>query len=205
VGGPSAKRTFDLVGAGLLLVLTSPLIALMAVAIRVDSPGPTFFVQRRVGLGGREFRMFKFRSMCADAEARLSSLAHLNVGGSRLVRIPDDPRVTRLGAVLRRTSLDELPQFLNVIRGEMSLVGPRPQAPNEIAQYSARQRRRLSVLPGITGLWQVTARDNPSFDEWVRLDLEYIDTWSLWLDMKILLLTSWVVLRSARRRTGEIH
>jgi lipopolysaccharide/colanic/teichoic acid biosynthesis glycosyltransferase len=201
----SPKRAFDLVGAGLLLLLVSPLMAVMAVAVRLDSPGPTLFVQRRVGLNGREFQMFKFRSMCVDAEAQLPSLAHLNVGGSRLIRIRHDPRVTRLGALLRRTSLDELPQFLNVIRGEMSLVGPRPQAPNEVAMYSDEQRERLSVLPGITGLWQVTARDNPSFDEWVRLDREYIDSWSLLLDMKILLLTPWVVVRSASRRTGEIH
>ena len=186
-------------------MIASPVVGAIALKIRLEGDGPIFYGGRRIGLGGREFRMYKFRSMCADAEARLSSLAHLNVGGSQLVRIPNDPRVTRLGAILRRTSLDELPQFLNVIRGQMSLVGPRPQAPNEVAQYSARQRRRLSALPGITGLWQVTARDNPSFDEWVRLDLEYIDTWSLWLDMKILLLTTWVVLRSASRRTGEIH
>jgi lipopolysaccharide/colanic/teichoic acid biosynthesis glycosyltransferase len=130
--------------------------------------------------------MYKFRTMCADAERLLPQLAHRNLGGAYMIKIPGDPRVTRVGRFLRHTSLDELPQLINVLRGEMSLVGPRPQAPNEVALYTPHQRRRLHVLPGITGLWQVTARDNPSFDEWVRLDLAYIEHWSLWLDLRIL-------------------
>jgi lipopolysaccharide/colanic/teichoic acid biosynthesis glycosyltransferase len=132
--------------------------------------------------------------MYADAEKRLKDLAHLNQGGPFLIRIPNDPRVTRLGAILRKYSLDELPQIWNVIKGDMSLVGPRPQAPNEVAHYSAEHRRRLSVVPGVTGWWQVTARSDPRFQTMVAKDLEYIDNWSLWLDLKILLKTVGVVL-----------
>src|SRR2546428_4191301 len=166
------KRLLDIGWAAVVLTAMAPAMALMAIAVHLDSPGPVLFVQRRVGLGGREFRMFKFRSMCADAEQRLAGLAHLNVGGDPLVRIPGDPRVTRFGSFLRRTSLDELPQLLNVLKGDMSLVGPRPQSPTEVALYSSRQRARLSVPPGMTGLWQVCARDNPRFEEWIRLDPE---------------------------------
>ena|SRR5918912_2186909 len=198
------KRVVDLVLASALLVLAAPAMAAVAVAVRLDSPGPALFVQRRVGLRGREFRMFKFRSMCIDAEQRLAGLAHLNVGGDHLIRIPSDPRVTRLGSLLRRTSLDELPQLLNVLRGDMSLVGPRPQSPAEVALYSSRERARLEVPPGMTGLWQVTARDTPSFDEWIRLDLEYLERWSLRLDLEILARTPGVVLRTAHRSTGDM-
>jgi len=149
--------------------------------------------------------MYKFRTMCADAEARLPQLAHLNVGGAHLIRIRNDPRVTRLGSFLRRTSLDELPQLVNVVKGEMSLVGPRPQSPDEVALYSEGQRERLTVPPGMTGLWQVTARDEPRFDEWVRLDLQYIQQWSLPLDFKILLKTPAVMLRTIGRSTGDLN
>ena len=199
---PRLKRALDVGVSSLLLVLVSPLLLAVAIGVRLDSSGPVLFRQTRVGLNGGEFTMLKFRSMCADAEQRLAGLAHLNSGGSHLIRIPSDPRVTRLGAFLRRTSLDELPQLLNVLHGEMSLVGPRPQSPSEVALYTSLQRQRLSVLPGMTGLWQVTSRDNPSFDEWVRLDLDYIRRWSLGLDLKILLRTPLVVLGTANRRTG---
>jgi lipopolysaccharide/colanic/teichoic acid biosynthesis glycosyltransferase len=174
----------------------------IAIGVKVDSSGPAIFRQRRVGIDGREFTMLKFRSMSADAEQRLAGLAHLNAGGSRMIRIPSDPRVTRLGAFLRRSSLDEVPQLINVLRGEMSLVGPRPQSPSEVALYTSRQRQRLAVRPGMTGLWQVTSRDDPSFGEWMRLDLEYIQRWSLGLDLKILLRTPRVVLGTTNRRTG---
>jgi lipopolysaccharide/colanic/teichoic acid biosynthesis glycosyltransferase len=176
----------------------------VAIGIRLDSSGPAIFRQRRVGLDGREFTMLKFRSMGVDAEQRLAGLAHLNAGGNQLIRIQSDPRVTRLGAFLRRSSLDELPQLVNVLRGDMSLVGPRPQSPSEVALYSSRQRQRLGVRPGMTGLWQVMARDDPSFDEWVRLDLEYIQHWSLGLDLKILLRTPRIVLGTTNRRTGSL-
>jgi lipopolysaccharide/colanic/teichoic acid biosynthesis glycosyltransferase len=193
------KRALDVVLAVSLLVLLCPMMALIALGVRLDSRGPALFIQPRVGLHGREFMMFKFRSMCIGAEQMLSSLAHLNRGGTRLIRIDDDPRVTRLGAILRRTSLDELPQLFNVVKGDMSLVGPRPLEPKHAALLSSRDLERLSVPQGITGLWQVTARDNPSFEEWARLDLEYIRRWSLPLDLGILLRTPLVVLRSARR------
>ena len=188
-----------------LLVVVSPLLVLVAAGVRLDSPGPVLFVPGRVGRNGRVFRMYKFRTMCVDAEARLPQLAHLNVGGDRLIRIDNDPRVTRLGSFLRRTSLDELPQLVNVLRGEMSLVGPRPQSPDEVALYSDGQRERLAVPPGMTGLWQVTARDNPTFDEWIRLDLQYIRQWSIGLDLKILLKTPAVMVRTVSRSTGDLN
>jgi lipopolysaccharide/colanic/teichoic acid biosynthesis glycosyltransferase len=148
--------------------------------------------------------MYKFRTMWTDAEERLPQLAHLNAGGNHLIRIANDPRVTRFGSFLRRTSLDELPQLMNVIKGEMSLVGPRPQSPAEVSKYSARQLERLNVPPGMTGLWQVTARDDPEFDEWIRLDLQYIERWSLRLDLRILLKTPAVMLRTVNRSTGDM-
>ena|SRR3989440_1012952 len=198
------KRVIDVVlGAGLLIVL-SPLLALVALVVLLDSPGPAIFVQPRIGEGGRCFQMFKFRTMCADAEQRLGELAHLNAGGGQLIRIRNDPRVTRFGSLLRRTSLDELPQLVNVVKGEMSLVGPRPQSPSEVRLYSAAQRRRLEVPPGMTGLWQVTARDDPSFDRWIKFDLDYIDHWSLALDLKILFKTPTVMLGTVNRSTGEL-
>jgi len=147
---PRLKRVIDLSVSSLLLILVSPLMLAVAIGVRLDSSGPALFRQTRVGLDGREFTMLKFRSMCADAEQRLAGLAHLNSGGSRLIRIPSDPRVTRLGAFLRRTSLDELPQLLNVLRGEMSLVGPRPQSPGEVALYTSQQRQPRATTPPLT-------------------------------------------------------
>lgn len=199
------KRAMDVTLGSLLLLLASPLLALVAAGVRLDSSGPILFVQTRIGRGGRPFRMFKFRTMCVDAEARLPQLAHLNHGGNRLIRIDNDPRVTRLGSFLRRTSLDELPQLINVLKGEMSLVGPRPQSPDEVALYSDDQRERLAVQPGITGLWQVTSRDDPRFDEWIRLDLQYIRHWNLGLDLKILLKTPSVMVRTVSRSTGDLN
>jgi lipopolysaccharide/colanic/teichoic acid biosynthesis glycosyltransferase len=202
VAGQRLKRVIDVGVSSLVLLMASPLMLAIAIGVKVDSSGPAIFRQRRVGIDGREFTMLKFRSMSADAEQRLAGLAHLNAGGSRMIRIPSDPRVTRLGAFLRRSSLDEVPQLINVLRGEMSLVGPRPQSPSEVALYTSRQRQRLAVRPGMTGLWQVTSRDDPSFAEWMRLDLEYIQRWSLGLDLKILLRTPRVVLGTTNRRTG---
>jgi lipopolysaccharide/colanic/teichoic acid biosynthesis glycosyltransferase len=198
------KRLLDITFSSIFLTAAAPAMALIAIAVRLDSPGPALFVQRRVGLEGRVFRMLKFRSMCVDAEQRLAALAHLNVGGDHLVRIPADPRVTRFGSFLRRTSLDELPQLVNVLKGDMSLVGPRPQSPGEVALYSRRERARLSVRPGMTGLWQISARDNPRFEEWIRLDLEYIERWSLLLDLQIMLRTPTVLLRTVPRSTGDM-
>jgi exopolysaccharide biosynthesis polyprenyl glycosylphosphotransferase len=195
IGAPSlqtpqfvAKRLMDIVGSVAALVVTAPLWLVIAVLIRLDSPGPVFFRQERVGIGGRRFRMLKFRTMRCGADDEKESVAHLNVSGDpRLFKIPNDPRISRVGHFLRRWSLDELPQFLNVIGGSMSLVGPRPFFERDFAAYEAHHFRRLGAKPGITGMWQVYGRSSVlDFEEVVRLDTEYIDRWSLWLDLKIL-------------------
>jgi exopolysaccharide biosynthesis polyprenyl glycosylphosphotransferase len=182
----ATKRTVDLVASLVGAVILSPVMLAIGLLVRFDDGGPVFFRQRRVGLHGRPFDVIKFRSMRPDAEARLAELEHLNEIQGRAFKITNDPRITRIGRVLRRTSLDELPQLLNVIRGEMSLVGPRPPLPSEVEGYDLWHRRRLSMKPGITGLWQVRDRSSANFDTWVEADLEYIDRWSLWLDLKIL-------------------
>ncbi len=185
----AAKRLLDVLASGAGLVVLSPLLLAIAVAIVMDDSKPILFRQDRIGLHGRPFRVVKFRSMSRDAEARLAGLEHRNEITGSAFKLTDDPRTTRVGRFLRRTSLDELPQLLNVLRGEMSLVGPRPPLPGEVDGYDLWHRRRLSMKPGITGLWQVRARREPEFDRWVAADLEYIDRWSLWLDVKILLRT----------------
>jgi exopolysaccharide biosynthesis polyprenyl glycosylphosphotransferase len=183
------KRVVDVAIAGAALAVGAPVFLLVALAVRLSGPGPVVFVQRRVGLNGREFEMFKFRSMVPDAEARREGLLDRNEMSGPVFKIRDDPRVTAVGRFLRRTSLDEIPQFWNVLRGEMSLVGPRPPLPSEVVRYERWQRRRLSVKPGVTGMWQVSGRNEVDFDAWMRLDLSYIDQWSLWLDLKIFVLT----------------
>jgi exopolysaccharide biosynthesis polyprenyl glycosylphosphotransferase len=182
----AAKRLVDVVVAAAGLVALSPVFALIALSIRREDGAPALFRQTRVGLHGRTFEMLKFRSMTPDAEARKAELEHANEVNGSAFKVTDDPRVTRTGRRLRRFSLDELPQLWNVLRGDMSLVGPRPPLPEEVAGYDLWHRRRLSMKPGITGLWQVRARRDPEFDRWVAADLEYIDRWSLWLDLKIL-------------------
>jgi exopolysaccharide biosynthesis polyprenyl glycosylphosphotransferase len=182
--GLAAKLALDLVGSVALLIILSPILAAVALAIRVRDGSPIFFRQARVGLHGRPFQVLKFRTMVADAEARYSEV--VDRSDPRAFKLDDDPRVTSLGAFLRRTSLDELPQLWNVLRGEMSLVGPRPAPQREVEGYDVWHRRRLSMKPGITGLWQVMARGHDDFDERASLDLDYIDRWSLWLDVKIL-------------------
>ncbi|MEA2626696.1 MAG: hypothetical protein QOD06_2741 [Candidatus Binatota bacterium] len=184
------KEAFDRVGALALLGVLSPLLALIAIAIRVDSPGPMLFVQERLGLRKRRFRLYKFRTMIEGAEEQREALEARNESSPPAFKIREDPRVTRVGRWLRRLSLDELPQLWNVLRGEMSFVGPRPPLPQEVARYEGWQRRRLTMKPGISGLWQVMGRGRPiDFADWVRLDLEYIDNWSLALDARILLRT----------------
>jgi len=201
-GGPglAAKRALDLLVSAVLLLLLAPLLAAIAVATLRDSPGPVLFRQRRVGLNGREFTFFKFRSMRVGAEAELALLRAQNEMDGPVFKMRQDPRVTRVGQFLRKTSLDELPQFWNVLRGEMSLVGPRPPLPAEVRQYQPWQRRRLSVKPGITCTWQVSGRNEIDFERWMRLDLEYIDRWSFWGDVGICLQTIPAVLfaRGAR-------
>lgn len=188
------KRCLDVVGAMVGLIFTAVLFPFIALAIKLDSPGPLFFGQSRVGLSGRIFTCWKFRSMYADAEKRKKELLHLNEMNGAIFKIKDDPRITRVGKFLRKTSLDELPQFWNVLWGEMSLVGTRPPTPDEVKKYENWHRKRICIKPGITGLWQVSGRNQiQDFDQVVRLDLEYIDRWTLWLDIKILLKTFWVV------------
>jgi exopolysaccharide biosynthesis polyprenyl glycosylphosphotransferase len=182
----AAKRAFDLFEAAVALLVLSPIFLVVAVAIRLESPGPIFFRQRRVGVYGREFNLYKFRSMYQDAEARLESLRARNEVSGPVFKMRDDPRVTRVGRFIRRASIDELPQFWNVLRGEMSVVGPRPPLPSEVKQYERWQHRRHSVKPRITCTWQVSGRSQISFEQWMELDLRYIDSWSLWQDVKIL-------------------
>jgi exopolysaccharide biosynthesis polyprenyl glycosylphosphotransferase len=191
------KRAIDAVGSGVLLLLAAPIIGAAAVAIKLTSPGPVFFRQNRCGLYGRRFEMLKLRTMVLDAEDRQTTLLDLNEMDGPVFKIKNDPRVTKVGAILRRFSIDELPQLWNVLRGDMSLVGPRPPIPLEVARYQTFERRRLSVRPGITCLWQVNGRNAIDFADWVKLDVEYIDTWSLKNDFKILLRTIPVVLNGS--------
>lgn len=183
------KRLFDLLVSGVMFIIFLPLLVVLAIAIKVDSPGPILYRSRRVGRGGKTFTFFKLRSMVRDAEKERERLAHLNEVSGPVFKIAKDPRTTRIGRILRRTSLDELPQLLNVLHGDMSIVGPRPPIPEEVAQYELWQRRRLAVKPGITCLWQVSGRSRLGFDEWMRLDMEYVERRGLALDMKILLRT----------------
>ncbi|HEX8346597.1 MAG TPA: sugar transferase [Actinoplanes sp.] len=196
-GARMVKDVVDRVGAVLLLLVLAPVLLGVALCVKLTSRGPVLFRQVRVGRDGREFRIFKFRSMYVDAEARLAELRHLNEHDGVLFKMRDDPRVTPVGRWLRRLSLDELPQLLNVVTGQMSLVGPRPPLPAEVAAYADDVRRRLAVKPGMTGLWQVSGRSDLPWDEAVRLDLRYVENWSLSLDLVILLRTITAVLRSS--------
>jgi exopolysaccharide biosynthesis polyprenyl glycosylphosphotransferase len=190
------KRVSDIVFVSLGLLALAPLLALIALAVKLDSPGPVFYGQLRVGKDGRQFRMLKFRSMVVNAEKRLEDLLAHNEATGPLFKMRRDPRVTRVGRFIRRWSLDELPQLFNVLRGEMSLVGPRPPLPSEIAKYEDWQLGRLRAVPGVTGLWQVSGRSEVPFHDMVRLDLHYIRNWSLSLDVEILLRTIPAVLTS---------
>jgi lipopolysaccharide/colanic/teichoic acid biosynthesis glycosyltransferase len=192
-----AKRAFDVVVCIVLLPALLVLMAICAVAIRLDSPGPIFFSQLRTGRHGRRFRMYKFRTMVKDAEAMKASLAHLSIVPPPDFKVIDDPRITRVGEVLRSTSLDELPQIFNVLMGDMSLVGPRPTSFSH-ATYRLWHTERLEVRPGITGLWQVHGRNETTFDERLRMDIAYLDQMSFGLDLRILLLT----FASVVRRSG---
>ena len=183
------KRAIDVVGAVLGLVLTLPIWLIVIAAIKLDSRGPVFFVRRRCGLFGRTFPCYKFRTMYVGSEHRREGLQSENEQSGPAFKMRDDPRVTRVGRFLRRYSIDELPQLLNVLLGRMSLVGPRPPLPEEVAQYEIDHRGRLCMRPGITCLWQVAGRAEIGFADWVRLDMEYIERWSLWLDLGILVLT----------------
>jgi exopolysaccharide biosynthesis polyprenyl glycosylphosphotransferase len=183
------KRIIDLTCSMIGLVLLSPLMLVTALAIKLTSPGPVFYKQTRCGLYGRRFKLTKFRTMVDGAEDRLWEIKHLNEMDGPVFKMRNDPRVTPLGNILRKSSIDELPQLWNVIKGEMSIVGPRAPLLEEVRHYSTSQRRRLSVKPGITCLWQVSGRSNVSFQRWMDMDLEYIDNWSVWLDLVIMLKT----------------
>lgn len=184
------KRLLDIAVSAVLLVLLLPVFLAVALAIRLEDPGPVFFKQTRVGRWGTLFTMWKFRSMFTDAEERKQALMAANeMAGGVIFKMKDDPRITRVGRIIRKTSIDELPQLWNVLKGEMSLVGPRPPVPQEVNQYSLSDRRRLEVIPGITCIWQVSGRSDIPFDRQVELDVQYIQSQSLWTDLKILLKT----------------
>ena len=190
------KRAFDVAFSAFVLVGFSWLFLIVAIAIKIDDPkGSVFFAQERVGRDGMIFRMYKFRSMCADAEQRLAELQDLNEKDGPVFKIANDPRITRVGRVIRKLSIDELPQFINVLVGDMSVVGPRPALPKEVAEYTPRQSQRLSVRGGLTCYWQTRRnRDSISFDEWVDLDLLYIKKCSVWSDLKLIIQTVGVML-----------
>ncbi|HLJ53924.1 MAG TPA: sugar transferase [Chthonomonadaceae bacterium] len=183
------KRALDVLLAIGLLSIAWPAMLAAVIAVRLTSNGPVVFRQVRVGRGGRYFVCYKFRSMCADAEAKKSALHHLNEMDGPVFKIKRDPRITPVGAFIRKYSIDELPQLFNVLRGEMSIVGPRPPVPAEVEKYGPRERQRLAVQPGLTCLWQVSGRSNVAFDRWVELDLRYIKTMSFWNDVRIVLKT----------------
>jgi exopolysaccharide biosynthesis polyprenyl glycosylphosphotransferase len=191
------KRLMDFFGSAVLIVLFSPLLLIIAILIKLESKGPVFFVQERIGYHGRKFKIFKFRSMVQNAEELMKQwkLEHKNEHDGPVFKMKNDPRITKVGVFIRRTSIDELPQLFNVLMGQMSLVGPRPPIMKEVLQYEFWHYRRLSAPPGMTGMWQVEGRNTiKEFDEWVKLDIKYINTWSIWLDIKILFRTIFVVL-----------
>ncbi|OXB93136.1 sugar transferase [Parageobacillus galactosidasius] len=192
-----AKRIMDICGALIGLICLSWLFLIVALLIKLEDPkGPVFFKQVRVGKDGKEFYMYKFRSMVANAEELLESLLHLNEVSGAMFKMKDDPRVTKIGKFIRKTSIDELPQLWNVLKGDMSLVGPRPPLPREVAQYTEYDKQRLLVTPGCTGLWQISGRSNVGFKEMVELDLQYIRNRSILLDVKIIFKTVFVLFGS---------
>lgn len=188
------KRLMDLAVSALMLVVLSPLLVAVALIVKFTSPGPVLFVQERIGMNRRKFKLYKFRSMVADAEQRKQELAAQNEMDGPAFKIKNDPRVTPIGRFIRKTSIDELPQLLNVFCGHMSLVGPRPPLPSEVDQYEWLYRKRLSIKPGLTCLWQISGRNNISFKQWMQMDREYIENWSIWLDLEILAKTVPVVI-----------
>lgn len=194
--GAMLKRVLDMSVVLVALIFAAPIMAITALLIRLDSPGPILFRQIRVGKWGESFTCLKFRSMYIDAEERLKELQALNEADGPVFKMKNDPRVTRVGRVIRKLSIDELPQLFNVLRGDMSLVGPRPALPSEVAKYSYEQARRLHTVPGITGLQQVSGRSNVNFQRWIELDLQYISEQSVWKDVEILLKTIPAVLFS---------
>jgi exopolysaccharide biosynthesis polyprenyl glycosylphosphotransferase len=188
------KRMIDVAISGTILILLAPVLLAIAIAIKLDSRGPVFYLSDRIGKKGRVFRCIKFRTMVRDADKRRAAIMHMNERDGVLFKVTNDPRITKLGRILRKYSLDELPQFFNVLHGDMSIVGPRPPIASEVQEYKLSHLRRLDVTPGITGLWQVQSRQDPSFDSYISQDVTYIENWNIWLDLKIILRTVGVVL-----------
>lgn len=189
------KRTFDIISSLFAMIILSPVFLIVALAIYIDDPkGSPIFVQDRVGKNGKNFKMYKFRSMVVDAETRLSELKSQNEKDGPVFKMKEDPRITRIGRFIRKTSIDELPQLVNVFKGDMSVVGPRPALPDEVAEYNDFERRRLLMRPGLTCYWQASDnRDDISFDDWMKMDVNYIETYSLWIDIKLIIRTVKVV------------
>ncbi|NCT37342.1 sugar transferase [Bacillus sp. EB93] len=191
------KRSIDIIGSLIGLIILSPIFILIAILIKIEDPnGPIFFKQVRVGKEETEFQMYKFRSMVSDAEERLKDLLTLNEVSGAMFKMKEDPRITRIGKFIRKTSIDELPQLWNVLKGDMSLVGPRPPLLREVVEYSSYDRQRLLVIPGCTGLWQVSGRSNLNFDQMVKLDLKYIKDRTFWFDLKIIFKTVLMIIGS---------
>ena len=188
------KRGIDIIGAGSGLLLLSPVIAIVACAVKFTSKGPIFFSQKRVGKNGQLFDMYKFRSMVVNAEELKEKLAHQNEMSGPMFKMKDDPRVTKVGKFIRKTSLDELPQLWNVLKGDMSLVGPRPSLPKEVKQFEKWMYKRLTVKPGLTCYWQVNGRNSIDFEDWMKLDISYIEDRNLWIDIKLIFKTVFVLL-----------
>ena len=184
-----SKRAIDIIGAGSGLLLLSPVIAIVACAVKFTSKGPIFFSQKRVGKNGKIFEMYKFRSMVVNAEELKEKLAHQNEMSGPMFKMKDDPRVTNVGKFIRKTSLDELPQLWNVLKGDMSLVGPRPSLPKEVKQFEKWMYKRLTVKPGLTCYWQVSGRNNIDFEDWMKLDISYVEDRNLWIDIKLIFKT----------------
>lgn len=188
------KRFFDICLSAAALVVLSPLLLVIAILIYLEDKGPVIYSQTRIGKDGRAFKLYKFRSMCVDADERLRDLQKLNERDGPVFKIRDDPRVTKVGKFIRKTCIDELPQLVNIIKGDMSIVGPRPPLPNEVEQYNSYQKQRLLVVPGLTCYWQIQKGEETTFDEWVELDLKYIKERSILLDFRLILLTFKVIL-----------
>ena len=184
-----SKRAIDIIGAGSGLLLLSPVIAIVACAVKFTSKGPIFFSQKRVGKNGKIFEMYKFRSMVVNAEELKEKLAHQNEMSGPMFKMKDDPRVTKIGKFIRKTSIDELPQLWNVLKGDMSLVGPRPSLPKEVKQFENWMYKRLTVKPGLTCYWQVSGRNNIDFEDWMKLDIIYVNERNLWIDIKLIFKT----------------
>lgn len=189
------KRGMDIVCSALALVVLSPILLITALAIKIESPGPVVFVQKRVGINGKEFNMYKFRSMCMDAEEKLKNLQHKNETEGPTFKMQKDPRITKVGHFIRKYSIDELLQLVNILKGDMSIIGPRPAIQREVAQYGEFDKLRLLVKPGLSCYWQVSGRSDIPFDEWMKLDVKYIKEMSLLTDIKIILLTLPAVLK----------